>query len=177
MATGKDLTYNSPIFRKIQPAGTTFNGNTIVEEQVFGTGSLTSRDGIEAVLDRAVPAKVTFAIAPGANANVTTVTLVVQDGGGQAITDGPVNFDLLISDSSLGFGNTSITTSGNDSITTGTLEATLVSKKALRVQTDATGTVVLGLTDTGKSLFYFVAAGGPFPSAWVSRITAAGDYT
>lgn len=174
MATGQDLTFNTKIYRKQLPAGTTFNGNTVIQEQVFATGSLTSRDGVEAVLDRAVPAKVTFAIAPG-SANITVVTMVVVDGGGQPITDGPVNFDFLISDSSLGFGETSITTSGTVVVSTGTLISTYTAKKALYVQTDATGTVVITITDTAKSTFYMVGMGA-FPSAWVSRITATGDY-
>jgi hypothetical protein len=111
---------------------------------------------------------VTFSPAAG-SANVCIVTVQALDGTGAAITY-PIDMDLLLSDAASGAGLTATTASGAvaNSGTAGADIGTLTSKKALRVQTDATGKYTLSITDTAKTGFYVVACLGsrkPFVSA------------
>lgn len=125
--------------------------------------------------DVARPGKVAFTIAAG-SANVCLVTIQVNDGAGNAIA-APVDMDVLLSDAASGAGLTVTSASGavaNDG-TTGADLGTLTSKKALRVQTNATGAYKLSITDTGKTGFYVVANVGGFVSK-VSRQLVSGDY-
>ncbi len=106
------------------------------------------RDGVNA------PATISFSAAAGAS-NVTEVTATVKDAVGNALA-GVFNFDLWLSDAATGAGLTGITASGAVAAkaASGTDLVTLVAKKAIRVQTLATGAYILSITDTAKTGFY-----------------------
>jgi len=111
-----------------------------------------------------LPSSISFA--PAANgANVCEVTITVKDGAGVAIPE-TFNFDVWLSDAATGAGLTAVTASGTVAAkaSSGTDLVTLVTKKALRVQTAANGIYVLSITDAAKTGFY-VCAQGP----WTGR--------
>jgi hypothetical protein len=118
----------------------------------------------------------TATISPAAgSANVCLVTITIKDGTGAAAT-GPVVFDVLLSDAATGAGLTATTTSGAVAAgASGTDLATLVSKKALKVQTTAAGVYVLSITDTAKTGFYPVVQ-IPGLKAVVGAQLVAGNY-
>lgn len=64
----------------------------------------------------------------------------------------PVNFDLWLSDADTGAGLTGDAASGNveAKATKGIVLQAMVAKKALRVQSNASGQFVLSITDSGK---------------------------
>jgi hypothetical protein len=110
--------------------------------------------GVQKVAGVAIPASVSMAAAAG-GANVSEVTFTVKDGAGATIA-GVFNLDIWLSDAATGEGLTGTTASGAVAAkaSSGTDLSTLVSKKALRVQTKATGVYILSITDTAKSGFY-----------------------
>jgi hypothetical protein len=102
----------------------------------------------------AVPAGVTTAAAAGA-ANVAEVSYQVVDGNGDALA-GVFILDVFLSDAATGLGLTATSASGTVTAkaASGAVIGTLTSKKALRVQTLATGIFILEITDTAKTAFY-----------------------
>ena len=110
--------------------------------------------GVLKVGSVAVPYSVGMAAAAGAS-NVTEITFTVKDGAGNTIA-GVFNLDIWLSDAATGEGLTATTASGAVAAkaSSGTDLVTLVSKKALRVQTKATGVYVLSVTDSAKTAFY-----------------------
>lgn len=118
----------------------------------------------------------TFSPAAGA-ANVCNVTITMLDRGiaPAAITTGQP-FNLWLSDAATGIGLTAVTASGTVTPTTGTVFGTGTAKKMLQVQPDATGVVVLAITDTAKTGFY-VCAQCPFTGQTiVSTVLTAANY-
>ena len=93
----------------------------------------------------------TFAVAAG-GANVATVTIQAVNFEGAAVA-GVRNVFLWLSDSASGIGATGTTASGTVAATTGTELVDLTAKKVKIVQTDATGKIVLAITDTAKTAF------------------------
>jgi hypothetical protein len=92
--------------------------------------------------------------AAAGSANVSLVTFQAKDANGNNVTS-PVNLDVLLSDATTGAGLTATTASGAVAAGASGIDlVTLVTKKALRVQTDATGKYILSITDTSKTLFY-----------------------
>lgn len=94
-----------------------------------------------------------------AGSNVCEVAIAIKDGQGTPVAvTGPVVFDVLLSDSATGAGLTNTTASGavQAKASSGTDLSTLVSKKALKVQSKADGTYTLSITDTAKTQFYVV---------------------
>lgn len=123
-----------------------------------------------------IPASITFAAAAAA-ANVCEVTCTVKDGTGATLA-GVFNFDLWLSDDAIGAGLTATSASGTVTAkaASGAVIATHSAKKALKVQTLATGVFILEITDTAKTVF-FVCAQVPSTGAIdVSTQLAAGDY-
>ncbi len=112
------------------------------------TGGIQQRDGVNTA------DSVTFSAAAG-GANVCEITITIVDAAGVAVP-GVFNFDLWLSDAATGAGLTATTASGAVAVKTssGVDLATLVSKKALRVQTLATGVYILSITDAAKTGFY-----------------------
>jgi uncharacterized membrane protein (Fun14 family) len=102
----------------------------------------------------AVPQSLSFSAA-AAGANVTEVTISVLDGAGSVIA-GVFNLDVWLSDAATGAGLTAVTASGAVAAkaSSGTDLVTETAKKALRVQTLATGVYVLSITDTAKTGFF-----------------------
>lgn len=90
--------------------------------------------------------------------NATLVTITAKDATGAAVA-GAV-FDLILSDSAAGVGYSAATASGAVTVktagTTGTLLGTYLAKFGLRVQTNASGTFGLSITDTAKTAFKVV---------------------
>lgn len=177
MALGPDGTYTgqSKVVIKQQPAGTTLNGNTVTTEELLDTGSLTNRYGINAVNGKITADKVGFAIAPGA-ANHSVVTITIQDNGGQAIASQPFDVDVILSDAATGVGVTATAPSNSMTVTTGTQLNSYVSNKALYVQSDGTGTIVINIFDTAKTGYYVMVQGVSLPFAYVSRQLLSTDY-
>ncbi len=92
--------------------------------------------------------------AAGGGDDIAIVTFQAQDGLGNNVAD-VFNFDLWLSDdATAGAGLTATTASGAVTVSTaGAVIGTYTSKKALRVQTDATGLFNLTITDTGETAF------------------------
>jgi hypothetical protein len=106
-------------------------------------------------------------------ANISNVTLQVVDGAGASVAS-VFNLDVWLSDAASGAGLTGTTASGTVTTTTGIVLQTYTAKKALRIQTDATGKAVLAITDTAKTGFYVaVALGG---KAIVGAQLVTGNY-
>lgn len=92
--------------------------------------------------------------AAAAGANVSEVTITATDGDGRAIAEA-LMFDLWLSDATTGAGLTGTTASGTVTAKSaaGIVVDTYTAKKAIRVQTLATGVFILEITDTAKTAF------------------------
>jgi hypothetical protein len=99
------------------------------------------------------PANISMAASAGAS-NVSNVVCTVTDAAGNTIA-GVHNFDLWLSDAASGAGLTGTTASGTVTVksASGEVVGTYTTKKALRVQTLATGLFTLEITDSAKTLF------------------------
>lgn len=103
--------------------------------------------------EKALPQSLSFTPAPGST-NICEVTVQVLDGAGVALA-GVFNLDVWLSDAASGAGLTGTSASGTvvAKAASGVDLVTLVSKKALRVQTLATGAYTLAITDSAKTAF------------------------
>lgn len=100
-----------------------------------------------------------FVMTPlAASATVCEVAIQVTNRKGVAIAE-VFQFDLWLSDSAVGAGHTATTASGTVQAKSGggTVVQAQVAKKALRVQTLATGIFTLEITDSAKTLFKICA--------------------
>jgi hypothetical protein len=131
-------------------------------------GPLQNNRGGQAVCD------CSFAIA-ASTANISLVTIQLATGDGATAVGQAKMVDLVLSDSATGDGLTATTASGAVTATTGVVISTYTAKKALRVQADKTGKIVLSITDTAKTGFYVAVDGGAF-GPMVSRQLVAADY-
>lgn len=96
-----------------------------------------------------------FSMVPAAGgSNVCEVTITAKDADG-AVLAGVHNFDLWLSDAASGAGLTATTASGavDAKAASGVNLLVMSAKKALRVQTLATGIFILSITDTAKTAF------------------------
>lgn len=108
--------------------------------------------------------------------NVCNVTVTAQDYDGNALAQ-IVVFDLWLSDAASGAGLTATTASGGIAAgSKGAVLGVLTTAKALRVQTDATGTFILSITDTAKTAFNVCASGPNSSGAVVGATLATGNY-
>lgn len=121
-------------------------------------------------------ANVTFAAAAG-GANVCEVTLTCKDAAGSTIAR-TQNLTVWLSDASSGAGLTGTAASGTVQAksASGADLGTLTAKKALVVQTLATGVYTLEITDTGKTGYYVCAAIPGNGKTVVSTQLVTGDY-
>lgn len=121
-------------------------------------------------------ADVTFSAAAG-GANVSEVTITVVDSDGTAIAE-PHVLEVWLSDAATGAGLTGTTASGTVTAkaASGAVFGTLEAKKALVVQTLATGVFVLEITDTGKTGFYVCAKNPATGKTEVSAQLETADY-
>lgn len=119
--------------------------------------------------------KIKFAVAAG-GANVSEVTITVADLDDTAAA-AVHHIDVWLSDAASGAGLTGTTASGTVTAkaASGVVISTYTAKKALRVQSLATGVFVLEITDSAKTGFY-VAAAGPDGRAYVSSQLVTGNY-
>ncbi|WP_254513882.1 hypothetical protein [Anatilimnocola floriformis] len=119
--------------------------------------------------------KVKFSIASGSS-NISNVTITVADLDDTAAA-AVHHLDVWLSDAASGAGLTGTTASGTvtNKSASGVVLSTYTAKKALRVQTLATGVFTLEITDTAKSGFY-VCAAGPDGRAFVSSQLVTGSY-
>jgi hypothetical protein len=122
-----------------------------------------------------VPASLTFTAA-SAGSNVCEVTIQATDKSGASVA-GVFSLDVYLSDAATGVGLTATSASGTVAAKTasGADIGTFTAKKALRVQTLATGAYILEITDTAKTTFYVVGVTG-LGVTKVSAILATGDY-
>lgn len=131
-----------------------------------------------AVLVGGVPitTTITFSIAAG-GANVSEVTITVKDGSGAAVA-GVHHLDVWLSDAASGAGLTGTTASGTVTAkaASGVVLVAYTAKKAIRVQTLATGVFVLEITDTAKTGFYVAAANPLTGRAAVSSQLVTASY-
>jgi hypothetical protein len=125
-------------------------------EQRMASGSTLNLESgaVQKVAGTNVPASVGMAAAAG-GANVCEVTFTVQDAAGATIA-GVFNLDIWLSDAASGAGLTATSASGAVAAksASGADLGTLTAKKALRVQTLATGIYTLSITDAAKTGFY-----------------------
>jgi len=102
---------------------------------------------------------VTISAAAG-SANVSNITITVKDGEGATVA-AVHHLDFTLTDDPAGAGLTGTTASGTVTTTSGIVLQTYTAKKALRIQTLATGVAVVAITDTAKTGFYAaVSLGG-----------------
>lgn len=118
----------------------------------------------------------TFAAAAGAS-NVAEVTVTAKDAGGATVA-AVQNYDLWLSDSATCAGLTGTTASGAVAAkaASGVDLATYTAKKALRVQTLATGIYILSITDSAKSGFFVCAQALGTGKAVASAQLVTGNY-
>ena len=145
-------------------------------------GALTEIHGRRASLDNdsnriallGRPFSVTMTVATDGS-NKTKVTCQLVDIEGTSVSK-VMNFDLWLSDAATGAGFTATTASGAVAAgTSGTDIATLTSKKALRVQSNASGVYILSITDTAKTAFK-VCAQMPDGEVIVGATLATASY-
>lgn len=134
------------------------------------------QSGAPFVNNRNTPASVTLAAATGGS-NVCEVTITVKDGEGDAIAEAML-LNVWLSDADTGAGLTGTTASGTVTAksASGAVIATHSAKKALLVQTLATGVFVLEITDTAKSGFYVCAQNPATGEVHVSDQLVTANY-
>jgi hypothetical protein len=117
------------------------------------------------------------AVAAAAGSNVSEVTFTVRDANGAAIA-AVHHLDIYLSDAATGAGLTATSASGTVTAKTssGAVIHTQSAKKALGVQTLATGVFVLEITDTAKTTFYPVAILPSTGKAVVGTQLTAANY-
>lgn len=144
-------------------------------DQVTGDHWLNGADQFDAA-DKPLPQKVTITPAAGGS-NVCEVTITIKDARGVAIA-GVFNFDVWLSDAATGAGLTGTTASGAVAAkaASGTDLVTLVSKKALRVQSLGTGVYILSITDSAKTGFYVCVQVPGLGKTIISDVLVTGNY-
>lgn len=152
-------------------AGTTVSASAAELNTIDGyTGTTAALNAVDNA-----PVSYTFAAAAGA-ANITEVTITAQDADGNTVA-APLAFTVWLSDAATGVGLTATAASGTVQAksASGADFGALTAKKALVVQTLATGVYILEITDTAKTGF-FVAAQAPNGAASISAQLVTGDY-
>ena len=121
------------------------------------------------------PFTVKMTAAVGA-ANQTIVTMTVVDNEDAACA-GVYNFDVWLSDATTGAGLTATTASGAVATSgTGVDLAQYTAKKAIYVQTNASGIYTLGILDTAKTAFKVCALNPADGNAVVGVTLTTGNY-
>lgn len=123
-----------------------------------------------------MPSVLAFAAAAGGS-NVSEVTITAQDADGDPVAEALL-YDVWLSDAATGAGLTSTTASGTVTAkaASGIVIDTYTAKKALRVQSLATGIFVLEITDTAKTAFFVCASVPGTGQTAVATVLATGDY-
>lgn len=115
-------------------------------------------------------------VATAAASTICEVAITGLDAAGVTIAR-PHIFTVFLSDASTGAGLTGTSASGTVTFKTssGIILSTLVSKKALLVQSLATGVFTLEITDSAKTAFYVCATADTGRAATVLHLATA-DY-
>jgi hypothetical protein len=183
MPLGPDTSYSgaSKIYTKQQPDGQTINGNAITTEQVCDVGSVVQQYGVTTLNGQVLPGPCSFTIAPfgAGGTHQVSITIQVQDNGGQPITGLPWDLDVILSDNANGVGVTATAPSVSTTVNAGggTLLNTYIANKAFYVQTNASGQVQIIINDASKTGYYIMCQAGNQPFASVSRQLVSGDYS
>ncbi len=125
---------------------------------------------------RNLPTTATFVAAAGGS-NVAEVAVTIQDGEGTDIAEANT-YTIWLSDAATGAGLTATSASGTVTAKTasGEVFGTLTAKKALVVQSLATGVFTLEITDTAKTGFYVCIQNPVTGAVHVSDVLVTGDY-
>lgn len=168
--------------RQVVASGGSFDVESGGEIDIESGGSLklagTALTSTAAELNALDGAATTFTFeADAAAANVCEVTVTAKDAAGATVA-APLNFDLWLSDAATGAGLTGTAASGTVTVksASGAVIGTYEAKKALRVQSQATGVFILEITDTAKTTFYPVAQVPATGKLSIGTILATGDY-
>lgn len=131
---------------------------------------------IDAAVDFNGPLNVTF-VAASAGTSICEVTITVKDATGATIA-APTNLEIWLSDAATGVGLTATAASGTVAAkaASGLDLEIMVAKKAINVQTLATGVYILEITDTAKTGFYVCAALPGSGKAKISAVLVTGNY-
>ena len=167
--SGGDLDIESGAALKL--AGTTVSATAAELNTINGyTGTTAALNAVDNA-----PVSFTFAAASGA-ANIAEVTITAKDADGNTVA-APLVCTVWLSDAATGVGLTTTAASGTVQAksASGADFAALTAKKALVVQTLASGVYILEITDTAKTTFY-VCAQAPNGAVSISTILATGDY-
>jgi hypothetical protein len=151
------------------------NPSTITAGNVTATTTVTGANVVTGDLtinSKKVPVTATFTIAAGA-ANVCGLTITLKDADGVALDNAAV-VDVWLSAANTGLTAGTAPSTGF-AATTGQVLLATASKLAIRALSNASGSIVLTLTDTGKTAQY-VAVGMNGVNISVSRVLASGDY-
>lgn len=180
------MSYHPKVYRKPKGAGLVIQSGGTFDAESGSTSNLAGTTKIGGVTLTAsaaelnkltgVAADVTFSPAAGA-ANICEVTIAVKDAAGATIA-GVFSLDVYLSDAATGAGLTAVTASGTVTAkaASGAVIGTHTAKKALRVQTLATGVFILEITDTAKTGFYVVATVPGTGRTAVSAQLVTGNY-
>ena len=120
----------------------------------------------------------TFTFSPAAGgANVCEVTVTAKDAAGSTIAEA-FTYDIWLTDAASGAGLTGTTASGTVTVKTasGVVISTYTAKKALRVQSLATGVFILEITDSAKTAFRVAISNPATGKTIVSSALATGNY-
>lgn len=144
--------------------------------KIGGTTVASTAAQIDAAAAGASNLTLAFSVAAGAS-NVSEVTITVKDGAGATVA-GVYNLDVWLSDAAAGAGLTGTTASGAVAAkaASGVDLLAYTAKKAIRVQTLATGVYILSITDTAKTGFYICGQAPGTGRAVVSAQLVAGSY-
>lgn len=138
-------------------------------------GRLFGLAGDATLITRGSPDGFTFSAA-SSTANICLVTVQAVDNEGASVA-GVFLYDLWLSDAATGIGLTAVTASGAVGAgASGADIGVLTTKKATRVQTDATGKYILSITDTAKTAFYVAAQIPGSSRIAVSAVLATANF-
>lgn len=123
-----------------------------------------------------VPTDVTFAFASAA-ANVSEITITAVNAADVAVAE-PLLIDVWLSDAATGLALTGTAASGTvtSKAASGADWLVKTAKKAIQVQTLATGVHILEITDSAKTAYYVCATIPGTGKVAVSAQMASGDY-
>lgn len=162
MATTHDPSYQTGIYVK-QGGQELHLGNPVVGPDGTGAAVVWGPNSL------AVSLTPVFTPAPGA-ATVCNLTIQVQDGLGNNVAQ-VCMLDVMFSDAATGAGLTA--GAGTVAATTGVVVGSFTANKALRCQTDATGKLVLQITDAARTQNWPVVVNGLGVTVVGARILTA----
>ncbi len=149
-------------------------GNLVLATSGIAPESNTQNGGSPGLVGKGILANLVISNGVGASSNICNVTFQLQDVFGNNISR-IADLDVYLSDAATGIGLTATTASGGVAAASsgGTVLGALTTSKAIRAQTNASGTFVLAITDTAKTGFYPVGALGDRAAVVGAQLTTA----